>query len=391
MSRQRMPGLTKKKLAGDRFEWYIDKRVRGYGRLRESCRTGDVTEAEAHLARRLKEIRRAIEEGIRPRIKFRVAATKYLNDEAKRRGIGRDAGALAKLDPYVGEMYLDEVHDGTFEKFREVFAHQSIDTINRDLGAVIRVLGRASRLWRHAGTTLSWLAQEPKILLKPNPKKRDAYPLSWDEQRLLFSELAVHLQAPALFDVNTGLRDQELCALEWAWEQRVPELDTESIKRSVFVLPGDAVKNLGARVVVLNDVAQSVIEGQRGLHPRFVFTVKDVFGRSDRFYTLRNTGWHGARRRAAARYLKELKTEPPAGFAAARVHDLRHTFGRRLRAAGVSLEDRQDLLGHKAGRITTHYSAAEIGNLVDAANKVANVRSSPTMTMLRVVKSDVRA
>jgi len=40
------------------------------------------------------------------------------------------------------------------------------------------------------------------------------------------------------------------------------------------------------------------------------------------------------------------------------VHDLKHTFGRRLRAAGVSFEDRQDLLGHRSGRITTHYSAA---------------------------------
>ena len=32
-----------------------------------------------------------------------------------------------------------------------------------------------------------------------------------------------------------------------------------------------------------------------------------------------------------------------------RVHDLKHTFGRRLRAAGVSFEDRQDLLGHRSG------------------------------------------
>ena len=39
-----------------------------------------------------------------------------------------------------------------------------------------------------------------------------------------------------------------------------------------------------------------------------------------------------------------------------RIHDLKHTFGRRLRAAQVSLEDRQDLLGHKSQRITTHYS-----------------------------------
>ena len=40
-----------------------------------------------------------------------------------------------------------------------------------------------------------------------------------------------------------------------------------------------------------------------------------------------------------------------------RVHDLKHTFGRRLRAAGVSYEDRQDSLGHRSNRVTTHYSA----------------------------------
>jgi integrase len=51
------------------------------------------------------------------------------------------------------------------------------------------------------------------------------------------------------------------------------------------------------------------------------------------------------------------------GLPQVRVHDLKHTFGRRLRAAGVNFEDRQDLLAHRSGRITTHYSAAELGNL----------------------------
>ena len=54
-----------------------------------------------------------------------------------------------------------------------------------------------------------------------------------------------------------------------------------------------------------------------------------------------------------------------------RAHDLKHAFGRRLRAAGVSLEDRQDFPGHRSGRITTHYPAAELGNLLTAANQVA--------------------
>jgi integrase len=49
-----------------------------------------------------------------------------------------------------------------------------------------------------------------------------------------------------------------------------------------------------------------------------------------------------------------------AGLRTVRVHDLKHTFGRRLRAAGVSFEERQDLLGHRSARITTHFSAAEL-------------------------------
>jgi site-specific recombinase XerD len=64
---------------------------------------------------------------------------------------------------------------------------------------------------------------------------------------------------------------------------------------------------------------------------------------------------------------------------------LSHTFGRRLRAAGVSYEDRQDLLGHKSGRITTHYSSAEISSLIEAAIKVCEKesRKSPALVILR--------
>jgi hypothetical protein len=61
-----------------------------------------------------------------------------------------------------------------------------------------------------------------------------------------------------------------------------------------------------------------------------------------------------------------------------RVHDLKHTFGRRLRAAGVSFEDRQDLLGHKSRRITTHYSEAELANLIAAAEKACETKSRKT-------------
>ena len=52
------------------------------------------------------------------------------------------------------------------------------------------------------------------------------------------------------------------------------------------------------------------------------------------------------------------------------VHNLKHTFGRRLRAARVPLEARRVLLGHTNRDITTHYSAPELAELVQAAERV---------------------
>jgi hypothetical protein len=43
------------------------------------------------------------------------------------------------------------------------------------------------------------------------------------------------------------------------------------------------------------------------------------------------------------------------------------------------------LLGHKSGRITSHYSAAELSSLIDAANQVVGQgsRKSPALVMLK--------
>ena len=42
------------------------------------------------------------------------------------------------------------------------------------------------------------------------------------------------------------------------------------------------------------------------------------------------------------------------------------------------------LLGHKNGDITTHYSAAEIGELIAATNQICAAKGTPNITLLRV-------
>ena len=111
------------------------------------------------------------------------------------------------------------------------------------------------------------------------------------------------------------------------------------------------MKNGDDRLVVLNTVALNVVMRQQGKHPTHVFTFN-----GKPITRMLNSAW--------------LRARKSVGLSQARVHDLKHTFGRRLRSAGVSFEDRQDLLGHRSGRITTHYSAAELSHLLEAANKV---------------------
>jgi integrase len=108
---------------------------------------------------------------------------------------------------------------------------------------------------------------------------------------------------------------------------------------------------------VLNRVAKSVVESVRGLHQVYVFVhARKKDGEPAPVTKINNTAWKAARERAADQWAQQHGEAAPAGFRSIRVHDLKHTFGRRLRAAGVSFEDRQDLLGHRSCRITTHYS-----------------------------------
>jgi integrase len=188
----------------------------------------------------------------------------------------------------------------------------------------------------------------------PVTDARKPYPLSWEEQRELFQALPDQLACMCLFKINTGCREQEVCQLRWDWEVRVPELDI-----SVFIIPGERVKNREDRLVVLNRIAQSVVEQVRGSHPEHVFTY-----RGHAVSNINNSSWKRVRK--------------VVGLPLVRVHDLKHTFGRRLRAAGVPLETRKVLLGHRNGGITTHYSAPELEELVEAANRVCISRSGKT-------------
>ncbi|HZF14824.1 MAG TPA: site-specific integrase [Steroidobacteraceae bacterium] len=390
MGNQRTSGLTKRGGV-----WHIDKVFRGT-RIRESTETGDVAKAQEQLARRIDQIRTATLYGLRLDHTFRAAATKFLEENQHKRSIGDDAMLLRQLDPFIGDLLLKQVHIGSLQRFIAKRRSDGVKTrsINNALALVRHILNLAASEWRD-DQGMTWLEYAPKIKLLPVKDGRQPYPLAREEQAMLFQELPDHLARMALFKVNTGCREQEVCGLKWEYEVNVPELET-----SVFIVPGEKVKNGQDRLVVLNRIARSVVDSQRGRHSEFVFVYapkprKAKVAESANVSELRplaamnSTAWKSARIRAADKWEQQTGVTAPEGFRKVRVHDLKHTFGRRLRAAGVSFEDRQDLLGHKSGRITTHYSAAELENLIAAADRVCDEKShkSPTATGLRRIVS----
>ncbi len=366
MAKKRIPGLYKRSGI-----WHIDKQIFGK-RICESTGTDLLEEAETYLAKLIDTQRSANIYGVRPERNFMQAAIKYLQENQHKSSIDDDASHLNLLNKYVGEMALNNVNSDTLRGFIDARQNQGrkTKTINLALGVVRRILNLAANEWFDENG-LTWLHHAPKVKMLPVRDARQPYPITWKEQDKLFNLLPLHLSEMALFKVNTGCREQEVCQLKWEWEIVIPELNT-----SIFVIPAwinrgteshpimqQLVKNGKIRYVILNRIALAVINRVRGQDPDYVFTYEynRTQGLRRPVTCMNNTAWQKARN------IAELNC--------VRVHDLKHTFGCRLRQAGVNAEDRADLLGHtgdKHKNITLHYSLAQLENLVNAANKVCD-------------------
>ncbi len=369
MSKQtRMPGLRKRGGV-----WHIEKRCRGRW-LRESTGVSSRREAERILIRRLAQLEEDRESRDQGVYTFEQAAFRYLEEIAWKPSADTIAMHVDQLQPFIGSLPLAQVHDGTIRPFVDHERRRGLapKSINNALGVVSTVLNRAARVWRDEQGR-PWLAQAPALISRLPVKGRQSkpYPLSWGEQDRLFRRLPAHLAEAALFAVNTGCREQEVCQLRWDWELALP--DSAS---TVFMLPAAATKTRTERVVALNSIAQRVVEQRRAARRG---RAQFVFGyRGKPLANLRTSAWRRAWRDAGL---------PVTPGVLKGVHNLRHTFGRRLRAAGVPLETRKVLLGHASGDITTHYSAAEIGELMAAAELITDRGRTRGPTLMIVQKT----
>ena len=330
--------------------WYIEKQINGQ-RIRKSTGTSDQREAETFLAFVLEQHRKHMIYGDRRQYTFEQAATRYIQEEAKK-SLLRDAQDLKQVMPFIGHLPLEQVHAGTLDTFVQKRKEDGVksSTVDRALTVVKLVLNRANDEYRDERGN-PWLGNVPKIRKLDWGDKRKAHVLSDCEEAYLMSSLSSDLQQIATFLLNTGLRSRELCALRWDWLVKRDRV-------TCFELPGEYTKNSLDRLVVCNSAALEVLEARRGLHETFVFA-----GINGQRKDIKASGWRSGRVRAADAFEREKGKKAADGFRQLRVHDLRHTFGTRLRSLNVAFETRKDLLGHIQGDVTTLYSHVEVQEL----------------------------
>ena len=301
--------------------------------LRESTQTADRRQAQEYHDRKRAEAWRIEKLGEAPRRTWKEAVVRWV-EEADKKSLGKDIERLRKLDPLLGNVYLDEM---TRAKIDEVAGSLpcSDSTRNRYSAIIRAILRKSEREWL-------WLERAPAVRMRREPPRRVRWLTHEDADRLL-SELPAHLAAMTRFSLATGLREQNVLGLEWSQVDMV---------RRVAWIHADQAKGGEAIAVPLNTDAVAVIRGQIGRHNRYVFSY-----RGNRVTRANNTAWDSALDRADIQDF--------------RWHDLRHTWASWHVQAGTPLHVLQELGGWKSYSMVQRYAHLSAGHLAEAAEKLS--------------------
>lgn len=382
----------------DGGRWHIGGTAFGK-KIRRSTKTYSREIAEVILSGVLEQEKKRFLFGDSVAPDFNTLAEKYLAESTKAT-ILEDARYIEEMMPYIGtipfnniyrgmdaegtptplERYvLDRVKEGKRPR-RELkpgekveFKPLSARTLNYALGVINAIGNLAAKRWRNDKGAPMLAAWAPVQRISKEEARalglagvKEPYPISWDEQTVWMNEMVEHIRRPFYFALNTGLREANLEQLRWGWERPVPEIGV-----SVFLIPAGYTKTKRAHWVILNSVAREIIRQCRGDHPEFVFACK---GKAP--ITIHGTGFKGSRTRAALKM---------PGLEKATFHSTRHTFSARLRAAGVSKEDRDFLMGHRGQTMAEHYSAPDLLRMVELVERIVE----PTkLVLIRTASGD---
>jgi len=237
------------------------------------------------------------------------------------------ASSLKHLAIFLGNSKLSDIKPKLISEYKVLRKNKGIKpaTINRELAMLSKAFNLAVKEWE-------WVKDNPvsRVPKEKEDNERDRWLNAEDEKRLLENSLS-WLKDIIIFDLNTGLRQDELLSLQWS---RV------DLFRKIIIIQES--KNGKPRTIPLNQIALDILmekSKRRNLKSDLVF-LSNMSTKIDR---------HNLRR---AFNIALDKT----GIQNFHFHDLRHTFATRLAQRGIDIYKISKLLGHQDIRMTQRYS-----------------------------------
>ncbi len=274
--------------------------------------------------------------GERPAYIWEDAVVKWLKENETKPSVDIDQRILRWLDPYLRGIKLTDIDRARIESIAEEKARlSSHSTANRYLSLIRAILRRATYDWE-------WLDKTPKVRLFRVKNRRIRW-ITQEEASRLLKALPSHQRHMAIFGLATGLRQRNVCLLEWS------QVD---LKRRIAWIHPDQAKAKKAIAVPLNDDAFEVLNTLKGTHPKFVFTYR---GKS--VWQVNTKAWRSAVKKA--------------GLEDFRWHDLRHTWASWHVQSGTPLHILQELGGWESVEMVRRYAHLNAGHLAEYAGNVS--------------------
>ncbi len=208
-------------------------------------------------------------------------------------------------------------------------------TANRYMALICAVLRRACEVWE-------WTERMPKAPMYSVESQRTRWITHQQAQRLL-AQLPEHQADMMRFALATGLRQRNVCRLEW---QHV------DFEHRVVVIPAHMSKTRNAITAPLNADALDVLQRWQGRQDRYVFTYE-----GQPAWQVNTKAWRKAVKRA--------------GLEDFRWHDLRHPWASWHAQAGTPLNVVQEMAGWKSKEMAQRYSHLSSAHILVHAERIS--------------------
>jgi integrase len=275
----------------------------------------------------------------RPEYKWEDAVVQWVKEKGHKASLQKDKEIFVWVDRYLRGKRLSDIDRPLLFGILEAKAQQSCKaTANRYLALVRAVLRRACDVWE-------WTERTPKVPMFTVDSKRTRW-ITAEQADGLAAALPPHQADMMRFALATGLRQRNVCRLEWS---------AVDLSRRCAWVHADQSKTRKAIAVPLNADAMAVLEQRRGTHPVFVFSYR---GRP--VWQVNTKSW----RRAVEK----------VGLADFRWHDLRHTWASRHAQAGTPLNVLQEMGGWRSHEMVLRYSHLSASHLLTHAERISSAR-----------------